>query len=214
MVYISLQYMFSPLVRKQLANRFPLFYPLDGRKVVISVFLLIAEILIIFVNLKVSNQLINYRKTKHIHQGFSVYLVWTVFVCAVFHTFTFACSTVYLPDESMGRFGVFYVDHLNYIWVNVQLLQCAKFVPQMSLNWMGNCTRGLSSKYVVMSLISSVAGVLSHYASGEDATEFFLVPWNSYPLFVFISQTLSVLLILYQAQLLYSNCIPYLPKKV
>lgn len=213
MIYISLQYMFSPLIRKQLANRFPLFYPLDGQKVVVNFFLLMAETGMIYFNLKVMKQLINYRKTKHIHQGFSVYLFWTLALCMVFHVFTLACSTVYLPESDMGKFGIFYVEHVNYIWVNVQFFQCVKFVPQISLNWMGNCTKGLSSKFVIMSLVSSVAGVLSLYVNSTDATNFFLVPWNSYPLFVFICQTMSVLLILYQAQYLYIKNSPYLPKR-
>lgn len=212
MLYVTLQYEFSPLIRSQLADRFPLFYPMDGDSVAISVPLLVGEVIVLLVNYKALTQLFRYRRTKHTYQGFSALFTFLLILGAVFHVFTFACSTLYLPDKNMGKFGVFYLEHLNYIWVNAQAFQCVKYVPQLSLNWMGMCTTGVSSKFVLISLLSSVIGILSHYIGFPDKSQFYLIPWNSYPLFVFICQAISVILLLYQSHFIYANRSPYLPR--
>ena len=117
LIYSSLQYILSPLIRNQLAARFPLFYPIDGTRVPVSWTLLLTECVGLYVDTKVLQQLFNYRRTKHIHQGASYILLSIVLICLIFHVFTFACSSINLPLVNMGKFGIYYIEHINYIWV-------------------------------------------------------------------------------------------------
>lgn len=210
LVYTSVQYRFSLSIRKQLAKRFPLFYPLDGPGVHISRLIIVGEIAAILMDLRILEQLRKYRKTKHIHQGISKTLLAFLIFCTAFHAFTFTCSALNYPQDR-GKFGVYYVEHMNYLWVNAQLFQCFKLIPQVSINWVGNCTRGCSSKFVVLSIISSLIGALSWFF-GSYGPMFYLKPWNYTPVVVYLCLIFSSLLLFYQAQYLYVANSPFLSK--
>lgn len=210
-IYCTLQYMFSPLVRNQLSRRFPLFYPRDETKVPISVGLLIAEFMNVFCVCLVLKQLIRYRSTQHIHQGLSIICVFVLLFAISFSIFTFACSSLYLPDQDMGRFGIFYLEHINYLWMIGNFLSAFHIVPQVTLNWMGSCTQGVSSKFVVLSMLSVLTAIIGNMLAGPKI--FYKIPFNHIPIFRSLSQLIFLSIILYQAQFAYLGRKPILPKK-
>lgn len=210
-IYCALNYRLSPLLRSQFAKRFPLFYPLDKNQVPISLLLLLKDTLIMAASALVIRQLILYRTTKHIYQGLSKICVFVLVISAIFSVFTYTCSCYNLPVSDSGRFGVFYLEHINYLWVIGNLLRAFRFLPQLTLNWMGSSTRGLSSKYVLINFLSNSI-MLVGLAILPKQIEFYRCPFNLTPVFVKTIESLSLVGILYQAQFLYLGTKPYLPK--
>ncbi|CCK73421.1 uncharacterized protein NDAI_0G04360 [Naumovozyma dairenensis CBS 421] len=216
-LYCSINYKYSPLVRRQLANRYPLFYS-NPHDIPISILLLLKDILMVYCDLLIFRQLYHYRTTKHIHQGISSTSTVLIIIFPVFTVFTFACSCLNLPIEDSGKFGIFYLDHINYLWIIGNFFLTFKFIPQISLNWMGLSTTGLSSKFVILNTLSNVTYLLIYYILSttnlfsEQDLPFWKWPFNFKPIFVICFQLLSLLFILYQAQFLYIHSKNYLPK--
>lgn len=210
-VYCTLNYRLSPLLRSQFAKRFPLFYPLDKNQVPISLLLLLKDLLIMAASALVIRQLVLYRATKHIYQGLSKICLIVLIISAIFAVFTYTCSCYDLPMSDSGRFGVFYLEHINYLWVIGNVLRAFRFLPQLTLNWMGSSTRGLSSKYVLITSLGNSIMLLG-LAILPQQIEFYRSPFNLTPVFVKAIETISLIGILYQAQYLYLGTKPYLPK--
>ncbi|EDO19146.1 hypothetical protein Kpol_1050p3 [Vanderwaltozyma polyspora DSM 70294] len=210
-IWCTLNYKFSPLIRQQLGNRYPLFYSIDDNSdIPISLALLILDITTLFISLFVLRQLIMYRSSKHVHQGISKFCISVILLFAIFNVFTYTCACYNLPISS-GRFGVFYLEHINYMWVEGNLLGSFILLPQISLNWMGQSTTGLSSKFVVLSFISILTNLLGSNLAPQNLL-FYERAFNFKPNFVQIIQFLSIIIILSQAQYFYRGLKPHLPK--
>ena len=212
-VYSSLNYLWSPLIKVQLSKRYPLFYPLNhGTGIPVSILLLIKDILIIISGVLVLRQLTVYRSTKHVHQSISKLCLLVLMTSAAFgiSTYTFACSN--LPENNSGRFGVFYVEHINYLWVTGNVLRAFQSVPQFSLNWIGMSTNGLSSKFVLITFLNKLILLVIRTFSLKDI-EYYNVPFNLTPLLVVLSEFIFITGILYQAQYLYLGKKQHLPKR-
>ncbi|CCC69490.1 hypothetical protein NCAS_0C05000 [Naumovozyma castellii] len=213
-VYCSLNYKFSPLTRTQLSNRFPLFYPLEDPKIPISSWLVLTHLIIIASGVSVFRQLLAYRSTKHIYQGISLTVVILLSIFSLLAVFTFACSCLNFP-KNMGKYGIFYLDHINYLWLAGNIMLTFKFVPQISLNWMGLSTSGVSSKYVILNLLNNLISILEYHVFSkivQSDLQWWQYPFNYKPIFVSWIQLVSIIIILYQAQFLYVRSNVYLPK--
>lgn len=209
-IYCTMNYRFSSLVRTQLSKRFPIFYPIEGAQAPTSMMMALVHTVNLICCCMVLRQMFRYRFTKHVHQSISTLCVSVITATVVFSVFTFACASYNLPLHDMGKFGVFYLEHVNYLWVIGNIISCFRLAPQMMINWMGMCTQGLSSKYVVLTMVASLVAIIGNIASTE--VPFYRIPFNYVPLFVPISHLVSLLIILYQAQYLYIGKNPYLQR--
>ncbi|GAV49531.1 hypothetical protein ZYGR_0P01750 [Zygosaccharomyces rouxii] len=210
-IYCTINYRWSPLVRLQLSRRFPLFYPLDGSNIPISNPLLIKDVILTICGLLVLRQLMLYQSTKHIYQGFSTTCMSIIGIFASFSMFTYFCACHNLPERDSGKFGVFYIEHVNYLWVIGNTIRAFKFLPQITLNWMGSCTRGISSKYIIVNSLACLLILVGSLVSSPNK-EFHQNAFNNCPWVVTLVQFLSLCAILYQAQCLYVKKKPYLPR--
>ncbi|SCU78781.1 LAMI_0A05908g1_1 [Lachancea mirantina] len=208
-IYCSMNFLFSNLVRRQLSLRFPLFYT-DARNIPVSKLQLCISCLDLFCSILVVKQLHQYRKTQNINQGVSYLCLITIASSLIFGVFTFACSTLNLPIDS-GRFGVFYLEHVNYMWVIGTLLSSLKLFPQVTLNWSGMCTQGLSSKYVVLTLTSELLEALG--MAFFQHQHWFEIPFNFRTRYDLSFNIISLVCILYQAQYLYLGAKRRLPRR-
>ena len=144
-MYCALHYRYSPLVREQLSKRFPLFYSLSvANSIPISGLLIFKDFCILFCCLTILRQLYYYRSTKHIYQGISITSTIILSIFLMLSIFTYACSISNLPLKDSGKFGIFYLEHINYLWVMANLVKSFKYIPQMSINWMGCSTMAVS----------------------------------------------------------------------
>ncbi|CAI7055576.1 ASB_collapsed_G0005780.mRNA.1.CDS.1 [Saccharomyces cerevisiae] len=211
-LYCALHYCYSSLVREQLSQRFPLFYPLnEARSIPISSLLILKDFCVSFCCLMVLRQLYYYRSTKHIYQGISITSIIFIGVFLVLGIFTYGCSISNLPLKNSGKFGVFYLDHINYLWVMANLLKCFKYVPQMSINWMGCSTVGLSSKFVLISFLAEFIDLVGRLLIPTSVL-FYEIPFNSTPFWVKLIQFVTLSVILCQVQYVYVGRKPRLPK--
>lgn len=211
-IYCTLHYLLSPLVRSQYAARFPLFYPLEaGITLPISLLLLLQDCMVIVCALTVLRQLTYYRSSKHIFQGLSYILLFTLGFIVCFTIFTYTCACHNLPYRNSGRFGIFYIEHINYLWVFGNLLAAVKYLPQVSLNWMGNSTVGVSSKYVLINLFSSIL-FLTGYILWTPNEKFYEISFNIMPMSTGLTQFVLLVGLFYQAQFKYFGSKPFLPK--
>ncbi|CAI4297014.1 ALI_collapsed_G0005700.mRNA.1.CDS.1 [Saccharomyces cerevisiae] len=158
-----------------------------------------------------SSLLYYYRSTKHIYQGISITSIIIISVFLVLGIFTYGCSISNLPLKNSGKFGVFYLEHINYLWVMANLLKCFKYVPQMSINWMGCSTVGLSSKFALISFLAESIDLLGRLVIPTNAL-FYEIPFNSTPFWVKLIQFVTLLVILCQVQYVYVGRKPRLPK--
>ncbi|GAV54443.1 hypothetical protein ZYGR_0AL01750 [Zygosaccharomyces rouxii] len=210
-LYCTINYKWSSLVRLQLSKRFPLFYPLDGSSIPISKLLLVKDAVLTVCSLLVLRQLVLYQSTKHMYQGFSTTCLSILGIFAFFSMFTYFCACHNLPQRDSGKFGIFYVEHINYLWVIGNAIRAFKFLPQLTINWMGFCTRGISSKYIIVNSLACLLLLFESLALSHNK-DFHQNVFNSCPWIVTFVQFLSLCAILYQAQCLYVKNKPYLPR--
>lgn len=211
-VYTTMNYLWSSLTRSQLSKRFPFFYPSSERSAIpISMPLLFRDVIHLYTCGLVLRQLQIYRSTKNVYQGVSTICTALIVMVFSFGIFTYACSCYNLPASDSGRFGIFFVEHVNYMWVIANFFQSSKYLPQICLNWMGLCTKGLSSKYILLSLFSEIAVGLGSALMLQD-TEFYKKPYNFTPAFVSLINVLSLSYMFCQAKYLYQGKKPYLPR--
>lgn len=209
-IFCAINYKLNPIVIRQLANRFPLFYPHFWdipivTELVINNCITSVYILVILV------QLYKLRETRHIHQGVSSILKLFLTVCFVFCCFTLICSTYNLSKKrDSGRFGVYMLDCFNYLWVIGNMFQIVAFWPQICINWMGQCCNGISGSFINLMVISSLIKLLA-FALQPDK-EFYQQPFNLEPLFVICMELIALLVILSQSLYIYSGNRPKLPK--
>ncbi|CCE66002.1 hypothetical protein TPHA_0O00300 [Tetrapisispora phaffii CBS 4417] len=216
LVWCTLNYKYSSLLITQAVNRFPLFYNTNNEtpgtgNIPISLLILCNDILNIIGSIWVFKQLIFYRKTKHIYQGISPIFISVVCLFTVFNFFTLVCSLSNLPNNS-GKFGIFYLEHINYIWVIGNLLESFKILPQISLNWMGRSTSGLSSTFILMNLFSATLMLVTSIFDGNSTVSYFLRPYNYQPIFVTVFQFILAVILFIQEKYVYINSKPYLQK--
>ncbi|KAH3900449.1 uncharacterized protein SCDLUD_003431 [Saccharomycodes ludwigii] len=231
LIYCFLNYSFSKLVSEQFCKRFPLFYPLsqldgNGNQTLIPnkffstngvlplyYGLVLFEIAKFILSLKVLIQLYNYRFTKHVHQGVSKICFSSILFILIFSIFTYCCSIKNLSNNNnMGKFGIFYIEHVNYLWVFANILSTFKFLPQLVINWEGMCTQGLSSKYVVLQFFSNLFSLFSAFSLNKSLP-FYALPFNQKPMITSFVNLFCVVGLLYQAQYLYLNKSPYLKRR-
>lgn len=208
-IYVTLNYSFSPLIRHQLAERFPLFYLNNPPP--ISTLLVFFDTINLVTDTLVFLQLFQYSKSRHIYQGISSIAVYFLSLSLIFNIVTFGCSLYNLPLRNMGIWGIFYLDHINYIWVLGNIFSSGKFLPQIFLNYMGSNTYGISNKYLIIRISGTLLLLLS-IPFPDNSTPFYMAPFNYTPMFVPVSHMLSFCIILYQKQYLYLGNPPHLPR--
>ncbi|SCV04931.1 LANO_0G14576g1_1 [Lachancea nothofagi CBS 11611] len=199
--YCGVNYLFSALVRKQLIQRFPVFFPQDNPEIPVSKSILLTDILNLVCSVVVLKQLMRYRYTKHEYQSVSFMCISVVVVCATFCVFTYACASLNLPLKDSGRFGVFYLEHINYSWVIGTFLSGFRLVPQIMLNYMGTSTQGVSSKFIILSIASVVLQLTVGLITRNQPH--YRMPLNGKPLYEPALHLVFLIFILYQAQYVY-----------
>lgn len=227
-VYCSLNYMFNPTVRGQLQRRYPLFYgnnvnegndnnTYTGR-IPISWFIMIFNLLLACNFWTLIRQLRKYGHTKHIHQGVSalarfiiIFFVSILGIVSMWFAYWFGIHR----GKDSGLLGIFLLDHVNYMWVISQIFHIWSFWPQICINWMGKCCQGLSSRFVILSLLSSLIKlfgitILNKY---NYQITYYQWPFNLDGKLVIITEFFALLGLLVQAQYFYPSNKPYLPRQ-
>ena len=230
-LYCSLNYMLNPYIKRQLQRRYPLFYDSHDTQIIpVSWVIVIFNFLSAWNYWSLIRQLKKYDYTKHIHQGFSS-LAKSIIVIFVYFLgiFTFWCAFWFgiCQGKDSGLFGLFWLDHVNYFWLLSNIFHLWSFWPQLCINWMGKCCQGLSSKFVILSLLSSLIKlfgitILNGYDklavpmknNNNQGIPYYQWPFNLENKFVIIMELLSIIGILFQAQYFYPNNKPYLPKSI
>lgn len=211
-IYCSVLYKFSSLANSQFINRFPLFYTSSGKGLPVSMALMFIDALLLMVSGLIISQLWRYRATRNVAQGASLMLLG-IFTCTlVFSYFTYFCSQYNIPKSDTGKLGVFYIEHINYLWVIGNFLSAFKYLPQLSLNWMGMSTKGFSPKYLKSSLIAGLIVQAANLFTGIDGLEFYEWPFNMVPRIVSILQLLELSLLFYQHHFVYVRNKPFLKR--
>ncbi|KAL3235256.1 hypothetical protein RNJ44_00015 [Nakaseomyces bracarensis] len=210
--YCSVLYRYSDLANVQFTNRYPLLYPSQGTGVPVSMALLVIDALLMIASAVVISQLWKYRATRNVEQGASLMLLGIFTSVVVFSYFTYACSLHNLPKSNSGRFGVFYIEHINYLWVIGNALSAFKYFPQLSLNWVGMSTKGFSPRYLKTSLISTIIIQVSNLFVSIDNLEFYEWPFNMTPRVVSALHLLALLLLFYQHNFAYAKNKPFLKR--
>lgn len=237
-IYLYLNYLLSPLALSQYMQRYPLFFlpkdSLEVHELPLSHALFLLHVVRFVLSLRVLSILYKFRKTRHVHQSFSK-LCRCILLCTVlFHVFTFACARLNIgvgffatitksqenfavsKNRNMGKYGVFYIDHLLYVWIlQNYVLDAFKLMPQLILNFSGCCTQGLSSKYVVFQGLAhflTATALLHNMFADVFYQKWYTIPFNYQPFFTSLMNFLLILVILYQAQYLYNNSMPTLIK--
>lgn len=222
-VYCSLNYRFNPIVRGQLQRRYPHLYadPTTNQpsNIPISWSMFIFDLLLSWNLFSLIRQLRRYGYTRHIHQGISslaTFIILTFIVVFGITTLWFAYWFGIHQNKDSGLLGIFWLDHINYLWLMSQVFHVWSFWPQLCINWMGKCCQGLSSRFVILSLLSSIIkfiGVTILNQKYDNTTGYYFWPFNLDGKYIIICELLSISLILLQAQYFYPNNKPYLPRQ-
>lgn len=230
-LYCSLNYLFNPYVKRQLHKRYPLFYDAEITQTIpISWIIMIFNLILACNYWFLLRQLKKYDHTKHIHQGFSSLAKSIVFIFVYFFgSLTFWCAFWFgiHQGKDSGLLGVFWLDHINYLWLISNIFHVWSLWPQLCINWMGKCCQGLSSRFVMLSLLSSLIKlfgiiILSNCnksavpmnSNNNQGIPYYQWPFNLENKFVIFMEFLSIIGILFQAQYFYPNNKPYLPKSL
>lgn len=211
-VYCSVLYKFSGLTSLQFTNRFPLFYPSQGNGLPVSMALLFTDTLLLLVSAVVISQLWRYRATRNVEQGASIILLAIFTSIVVFSYFTYFCSLYNIPKSNSGKFGVFYIEHINYLWIIGNFLSAFKYFPQLSLNWMGMSTKGFSPRYLKSALFATIIVQASNLFTSIDGLDFYEWPFNMIPRAVSLMQLFALLLLFYQHHFAYAKNKPFLKR--
>ncbi|CEP61737.1 uncharacterized protein LALA0_S03e09758g [Lachancea lanzarotensis] len=202
-VYSGLNYFFSTLLHKQLFRRFPIFFERNAKEIPVSATILLTDIANLICTSAVLKQLFDYRSTRRETQNVSLICTIIVAACAVFTVVTYECATWYLPDGNSGRFGVFYLDHVNYSWILATLLSSFRLLPQLTVNFMERSTQGISSKFVVLSTLSAASQLIVEICFRRKSHPY--MPLNGKPLFESLLNLLLLLAVNYQVHHVYWN---------
>ncbi|SCU98911.1 LADA_0H16116g1_1 [Lachancea dasiensis] len=202
-IYSGLNYMFSPLVRKQLTRRFPIYYPSTDSRIPVSKLIMFGDILNLACTCAILEQLVRYRYTKCKLQSVSSICISTIVICIVLCVFSYACASIYLPYSDSGKYGIFYLEHINYIWVLGGFLSGFRLLPQITLNFMRRSTQGISSKFLVLSMLSS--SLQLGFSLTFHSQQQYRVPLNSKPIYDCVFQLIFLISLLCQAQYVYRH---------
>ncbi|SCU90842.1 LAME_0E10220g1_1 [Lachancea meyersii CBS 8951] len=202
-VYCGLNYLCSGLVRKQLVRRFPVYFQRKVADIPVSTAILVADLLNLISTGAIIKQLVNYRRTKREYQSISYICISILAVCLIFCVFTHACASFNLPSRDSGRFGVYYLEHINYSWVLATLLSGVRLVPQVSVNFMGRSTQGLSSKFMLLSIASAVIQIVIEMCTHARSHPF--TPLNGKPIYEPALHLIFLLIVSYQVHKVYRN---------
>lgn len=213
-IFITWNYKSNWVVVEQLQNRFPIFYH-EKQYIPISWGIFIVQLAQWYRVSGLVRQLYTYWDTIHIHQGVSVgcAMILLIFVgVGGVTTWWFAWWFGSHRGKDSGLLGIFWLDHINYLWLISNILRMTYLWPQISINWMGQCCRGVSSRFIVISTLTTFFKIIfSHCLSKSE-------PWYLYPVnlstqLVNVIEFLSLLIILFQVQYLYLYNKPYLKRK-
>ncbi|CAL9735483.1 hypothetical protein MOSE0_H07096 [Monosporozyma servazzii] len=223
-VYCSLNYMFNPIVKGQLQRRYPLFYggytdnSTYTERIPISWVMVVCDILMAVNIWTLIRQLREYGYTKHIHQGVStlakliiIFFVLILGIVSLWFAYWFGIH----QRKDSGLLGIFLLDHVNYMWMLLQILHIWSFWPQICINWEGKCCQGLSSKFVILSIISSLIKLVGIMVLKrcDDQISYYHWPFNLEGKIVIIMEYCALFGLLLQAQYFYPSNKPYLPRQ-
>ncbi|SCU97967.1 LAFA_0G14532g1_1 [Lachancea sp. 'fantastica'] len=202
-VYCGFNYVFSTLLHKQLHQRFPVFFGQDKNKIPVSTTILLSDVVNLICASAVLKQLFDYRSSSRDAQHISLICVIIIAACAVFSVFTYACATLYLPGKDSGRFGIFYLDHVNYSWILATFLSSFRLMPQLTVNFMERSTQGISFKFVVLSTVSAIFQLVVEFCNQKRTHPY--TPLNGKPLFEPLLNLIFLLSVIYQVHHVYHN---------
>ncbi|UCS23792.1 uncharacterized protein HLK63_M10241 [Nakaseomyces glabratus] len=111
----------------------------------------------------------------------SLLLICIFLMILILSYFTYICAEYNLPERNNGRFGGYYIEYANYLWVIGQFLSAVKYLPQISLNWMGISTKGLPPKYLKISIVATSVLQASNLRTFIDNLEFYQWSFNLTP---------------------------------
>lgn len=202
------------IVVRQLQNRYPLFYH-EKHSIPISWGVFIVQLAQWYRVCGILRQLYTYWDTIHIHQGVSLgcTLVNMLFVIlGGATTWWFAWWFGTHRGKDSGLLGIFWLDHINYLWLVSQCFRMTYLWPQISINWMGQCCRGVSSRFIVISTVTTLVKILVCFWLSHNQ-QWYYYPFNVTTQFVNIIEFCSLGVILFQSQYLYLYNKPYLKRK-
>lgn len=130
----SLLYLKQSIVKEQYSKRFPIYPQVKISKSIHSVTL--AEIFLVAI---LAYQCIKYRNSRHIFQSVSKSLLGLVISSIAITAIVLYCSTVNLP-EPMGKYGLFYIDFVDLLWVWGFISGSFKFCSQVCIDYFGELT--------------------------------------------------------------------------
>ena len=210
-LYCTVIYKYSELAARQFSDRFPLYYSLNAEPIPISMALLLIDLVMLAVS---SIVFFNCGNTELLEtlSNESLLLICIFLMILILSYFTYICAEYNLPERNNGRFGGYYIEYVNYLWVIGQFLSAVKYLPQISLNWMGISTKGLPPKYLKISIIATSVLQASNLRTFIDNLEFYQWSFNPTPRMVSFLQLIWLGIIYYQHYYAYAMNKPYLKR--
>ncbi|CCK71906.1 uncharacterized protein KNAG_0I01150 [Huiozyma naganishii CBS 8797] len=210
-VYCSLLYKCNGTVRGQLTRRWPRFYALSGPGAPVQPWIVLADLAVLASLLGLIRQLAAYNHTRHVHQGYS-FIAWANFTLTLgaLGVGSLLCA-LWRGPRGPGLLGLFLLDHVNFTWVIGQYICAVALWPQICINWMGTCCSGISSRFVVVSLVGALVRVFTNTNVGNNVP-FYRWPYNVTTRLANYIELVSLCIILLQAQKVYVHNKPRLPK--
>ncbi|XBW37770.1 hypothetical protein QEN19_003351 [Hanseniaspora menglaensis] len=191
----------SNTVAIQYSRRYPLYYTKE--MIPVSRFIILNNIVSLFLLILIGLRFKEFHKTKNVYQGVSKMFITYAFgiMCIVFSSFCI-CGNVL-----GGILNINYIDHLNILWAfNNYFLESYFLLPQFSLNYMCQYTKGLSSKFEILFGISCAFQVfkgLIIWNSSSMKVFWFKIPFNLKTLYSSLWNLFFIGLILLQSHYLY-----------
>ncbi|EGW30195.1 uncharacterized protein SPAPADRAFT_57630 [Spathaspora passalidarum NRRL Y-27907] len=189
----TILYSYDSLVRHQYVVRYSQ-YP----EIPISYTVLILETVIFFAYTVLFRQLFTYSKSRNTNQGIShpcTFLLSTFFVILVY--------LVYMVCTSEP---LYVLDIVDFIWMISKVSSAVKYIPQISMNWFGECVRGLHHHWLLLEGLAVLFMLISRYSMDVP---FWNIPVN-YPSWFVIGIQTSCIIILWRQFLIYAENKPRL----
>lgn len=154
----SISYNLQEITRLQYANRFPIHPQVPFSKTIFHTTILELILLVVL-----SCQCLKYRKSKHCYQSISTALMFILCSFTGITLIILYCGLMNVPR--IGRYGLFYIDLIDWFWLCGSLAGSFKYCPQVSkaisflllasalltqlfeiaLNWIGLNVKGIAN---------------------------------------------------------------------
>lgn len=122
-----LSYQTQNVTKSQYAKRFPLFPTINVDPIQSA-----TDVVIITLNLLIICQFMKYRFTSHQFQNISHGLIIYLGLGFLISFWIFYNTFQNLPQKQMGKYGFFYLDFIDFIWLFGVITDMIKLCPQVS----------------------------------------------------------------------------------